>query len=59
MSNKIPLRIDQSVRIPVDMSPEAISQRLNECAAISELCIALSKAKVIGPVSERRVTNAT
>jgi len=56
-SGRVPRKLDQSARSPVDMSPEAISQRLDECAAISELCIELSKAKIVGPVADLEPTH--
>ena len=37
-------KLDQSVRHPVDMSPEAVADRLRRCAEISELCIKLKAA---------------
>ncbi|MEP3478336.1 MAG: hypothetical protein ABJZ55_03725 [Fuerstiella sp.] len=38
-------RLDQSVRHPIDMSPEAILARLKRCSALSVLCIKLKNAK--------------
>jgi hypothetical protein len=40
-------RIAQSVRHPIDMSPEAVAdrlRRLRRCAEISELCMKLKAA---------------
>jgi hypothetical protein len=37
-------RIAQSVRHPIDMSPEAVADRLRRCAEISELCMKLKAA---------------
>lgn len=40
--------------ISFDMSPEAIEKRLRICSAVSEMCIALSHAKIIGPVKRKQ-----
>lgn len=37
-------KLDQTVRHPVDMSPEAIAKRIARCAEISELCMKLKEA---------------
>ena len=37
-------RLDQSVRHPIDMSPEAMLARLKRCSALSVLCIKLKNA---------------
>lgn len=37
-------RLDQSVRHPIDMSPEAMLARLKRCSALSVLCMKLKNA---------------
>lgn len=38
-------RMDQSIRSPIDMSPQAMEDRLRRCSALSVLCIKLKNAK--------------
>lgn len=37
-------KIDQSVRYPVDMSPEAVTDRMRRCSELSVLCMKLKQA---------------
>ena len=39
---------------PVDMSPEAIDQRLRDVSDLLELCLSLRKARILGPWREEQ-----
>jgi len=43
----------------VDMSPAAITRRLKEAAALTQLCLWLGKARDLGPVERSRASGSS